>query len=152
MTTIGISWILWVIVVGVFFSVALTSLRTRSLPVRLLGIVPLIPIEAGMIVVYYRLTSRAFPLVATGRAGFESVFLCTLWSLGVIVAAFYTFVKDRDVSYGWLLFVIAAPLLAQFSIESGVPGQVVYWSLGLGISTWVRSLVLIPYQVLGAES
>lgn len=149
---IGISWTLWVIVVGFFFWVVLHSLRTRSVALRLLGLAPLIPIEAGMIVVYARLTSGALPLLATGRAGLESVLLCTLWSLGVNVAAFYTFVKDRDVSYGWILFIVAAPLLAQFSIESGVPGQVVYWSLGLGLSTWVRSLVLIPYRILGAES
>lgn len=149
---VGISWILWAIFAGFFFWVALDSLRTRSLPLRLLGLVPLIPVEAGMVVLYYRLTSRAYPLLIAGRVGLESVFLCTLWSVGVNVAAFYTFVKDRDVNYGWILFVIAAPLLAQFSIESGVPGQVVYWSLGLGLSTWVRSLILIPYRILGAES
>lgn len=103
-------------------------------------------------VLYYRLTGHAYPELVAGRASLESVMLCTLWSLGVNVAAFYTFVKDRDVSYGWILFVVAAPLLAQLSIESGVPGQVVYWSLGLGIATWVRSLVLIPYRILSAES
>lgn len=149
---IGVSWILWAIFAGFCLWVALNSLRTRSLPLRLLGLAPLILLEAGMGVLYYRLTVRAYPELIGGRASLESVVLCTLWSLGVNVAAFYTFVKDQDVSYGWILFVVAAPLLAQFSIESGVPGQVVYWSLGLGIATWVRSLVLIPYRVLGSES
>lgn len=151
-SVIVLSWLVWAYLVILYLWLAYHCLRNKvgHVSLRLAAVFPLLLIESLLAVIYYRLSQAALILVPENDVTLLTATGLSLWSGAAAVTAYFTVAKNGDPGW-WILLAVIGTLIAGLARAGDVPGSVVLWSMGLGLSTWARAILLVPYKLYAGE-